>query len=75
MLHQIQVAIYHPEVSKKTLLSVLDFKMTRFGAMSPQNQVAIYHPEVSKKRLLKSVRFLGSPPLWTRFAQILVQYA
>ena len=30
MLHQIQVAIYHPEVSKKTLLSVLDSKMTPF---------------------------------------------
>ena len=30
MLHQIQVAIYHPEVSKKTLLTVLDSKMTPF---------------------------------------------
>ena len=61
MLHQIQVAIYHPEVSKKTLLSVLDSKMTRFGAMLRQIQVAIYHPEVSKNALPKSLHFWGSP--------------
>ena len=61
MLHQIQVAIYHPEVSRKALLSVLDSKMTRFGAMLRQIQVAIYHPEVSKNALPKSLHFWGSP--------------
>ena len=61
MLHQIQVAIYHPEVSRKALLSVLDSKMTRFGAMLRQIQVAICHPEVSKNALPQNVRFWGSP--------------
>ena len=61
MSHQIQVVIYHPEVSKKALLSVLDSKMTRFGAMSHQIQVVIYHPEGSQNGILKCVAFLGSP--------------
>ena len=61
MSHQIQVVIYHREVSKKALLSVLDSKMTRFGAMSHHIQVVIYHPEGSQNGILKSLRFWGSP--------------
>ena len=61
MLHQIQVAIYHPEVSRKALLSVLDSKMTRFGAMLRQIQVAIYHPEGSQNGVPKSVTLFGVP--------------
>ena len=61
MLHQIQVAIYHPEVSRKALLSVLDSKMTRFGAMLRQIQVAICHPEGSQNGVPKSVTLLGVP--------------
>ena len=63
MLHQIQVAIYHPEVSRKALLSVLDSKMTRFGAMLRQIQVAIYHPEGSQNGVPKSVTLFGVPVL------------
>ena len=61
MSHQIQVVIYHREVSKKALLSVLDSKMTRFGAMSHHIQVVIYHPEGSQNGILKSLHFWGSP--------------
>ena len=61
MSHQIQVVIYHREVSKKALLSVLDSKMTRFGAMSHHIQVVIYHPEGSQNGVPKSVTLFGVP--------------
>ena len=64
MLHQIQVAIYHPEVSKKTLLSVLDSKMTPFwshvtpdpGGDLPSKGV---QKEISEKRSLFGVPVFG----------------
>ena len=75
MLHQIQVAIYHPEVSKKTLLSVLDSKMTPFWShVTPDPGGDLPSRGVPKRGPQKYYAF-GGPRFWTHFAQILVQFA
>ena len=75
MSQQIQSTIYHPEVSRKALLSVLDSQMTPFwGHVTPDPDRDLPSRGVPKRGPPKCYAFWG-PRFWTRFAQILVQFA
>ena len=74
-LNQIQTVIYHPEVSNKALLSVLDSQMTPFwGHVTPDPDRDLPSRGVPKRGPQKCYAFWG-PRFGTRFAQILTQFA
>ena len=75
MSQQIQGTIYHPEVSRKALLSVLDSQMTPFwGHVTPDPDRDLPSRGVPKRGPQKCYAFWG-PRFGTRFVQILTQFA
>ncbi len=67
MSHQIQTVIYHPEVSRKSLLSILDSQMTPFwGHVTPDPYHELPSRGVPKRGPQISSRFWGSP-FWDPF--------